>query len=91
VRHVAGAGAVISDLGASHGLRSIAARSGDRFMVFQVTPDGDAAVSGAITDLTPLQMQTIAAGNINNLGTQHGLDTLFVRSGGQFQVLLTNR
>ncbi len=87
VRHVAGAGAVISDLGASHGLRSIAARSGDRFMVFQVTPDGDAAVSGAITDLTPLQMQTIAAGNINNLGTQHGLDTLFVRSGGQFQVL----
>jgi thiol:disulfide interchange protein DsbG len=55
-------------------------------MVFQVTPDGDAAVSGAITDLTPLQMQTIAAGNITDLGTQHGLDTLFVRSGGQFQV-----
>ena len=86
VRHVAGAGAVISDLGTSHGLRSIAARSGDRFMVFQVTPDGDAAVSGAMTDLTPLQIRTIAAGNITDLGTQHGLNTLFVRSGGQFQV-----
>ncbi len=85
-RHIAGAGASVSDLGSAHGLRSMAARSGDRFMVFQVTQDGDAGVSGAMTDLTPSQLATFASGDTIDLGTEHGLDALFVRSGPQFQV-----
>ena len=55
VQHVAAAGAVVSDLGSSHGMHSIAARNGDQFMIFQITPDGQAAVSGALTELTSAQ------------------------------------
>ncbi len=86
VQHVASAGAVISDFGWSHGLRSIAARNGDQFMIFQITPDGQAAVSGALTDLTAAQLAAAANGNVTPLSTEHGLDGLFVRSGAQFQV-----
>jgi len=43
VQHVASAGAAVTDLGEAHGMRAIAARSGDQFMLFQVTPDGQAA------------------------------------------------
>ncbi len=85
-RHVAGAGAAITDLGLSHGMHSIVARSGDEFMVFQITPDGQAAVSGALTELTAAQLSTAAKGNVTPLVSQHGLDALFVRSGTQFQV-----
>ena len=86
VQHVAAAGAVVSDLGASHGMRAIAARSGDQFMLFQVTPDGQAAVSGATVELAPAQLESIASGNITDLGVRHGLQGFFVRSGAQFQV-----
>lgn len=86
VQHVTSAGAVISDFGSSHGLRSIAARNGDQFMIFQITPDGQAAVSGALTDLTAAQLTSAANGNVTKLGNQHGLDGVFVRSGAQFQV-----
>jgi thiol:disulfide interchange protein DsbG len=87
VQHVAAAGAVVSDLGSSHGMRSIAARNGDQFMIFQVTPDGQAAVSGALTELTAAQLTAAAAsGNVTPLAAQHGLDALFVRSGAQFQM-----
>ena len=86
VQHVASAGAVISDFGSSHGLRSIAARNGDQFMIFQITPDGQAAVSGALTDLTAAQLTAAANGNVTSLSPQHGLDGVFVRSGAQFQV-----
>ncbi len=86
VQHVASAGAVISDFGWSHGLRSIAARNGDQFMIFQITPDGEAAVSGALTDLTAAQLTAAANGNVTPLSPQHGLDGVFVRSGAQFQV-----
>ena len=86
VKHVAAAGAAVTDLGQSHEMRSIAARSGDQFMLFQVTADGQAAVSGAKVELTPAQLETIAAGNITDLGMQHGLQGFFVRSGPQFQV-----
>jgi thiol:disulfide interchange protein DsbG len=85
-RHVAGAGAVITDLGLSHGMRSIVARNGDEFMVFQITPDGQAAVSGALTELTIAQLTAAANGNVTPLASEHGLDALFVRSGAQFQV-----
>jgi hypothetical protein len=56
VQHVASAGAVVTDLGEAHGMRVIAARSGDQFMLFQVTSDGQAAVSGAPVELTPVQL-----------------------------------
>ena len=55
-------------------------------MLFQVTPDGQAAVSGATVELAPAQLELIASGNITDLGEQHGLQGFFVRSGGQFQV-----
>src|SRR5260370_25768146 len=67
-------------------MRAIAARSGDQFMLFQVTPDGQAAVSGATVELAPARLETIASGNITDLGAQHGLQGFFVRSGPQFQV-----
>jgi thiol:disulfide interchange protein DsbG len=67
-------------------MRAIAARSGDQFMLFQVSPDGQAAVSGATVELTTAQLETIASGNITDLGVQHGLQGFFVRSGPQFQV-----
>ena len=41
------------DLGASHGLRRVVARTGDQFMIFQVAPDGSAAVSGAPVEIAP--------------------------------------
>jgi thiol:disulfide interchange protein DsbG len=87
VQHVTGAGAVVSDLGSSHVMRSIAARNGDQFMIFQITPDSQAAVSGALTELTAAQLNAAAAsGNVTPLPSQHGLDAVFVRSGAQFQV-----
>src|SRR5580704_12105632 len=86
VQRVASAGAVVRDLGSSHGMHAIAARSGDQFMLFQVTPDGGAAVSGATVELEPAQLETIASGHITDLGVQHGLQGFFVRSGPQFQV-----
>jgi thiol:disulfide interchange protein DsbG len=85
-QHVASAGAVVTDLGEAHGMRAVAARSGDQFMLFEVTPDGQAAVSGAMVELTPTQLKTIANGNITDLSVEHGLPGLFVRSGPQFQV-----
>ena len=86
VKHVAAAGSTITDLGTSHALHAFAARNGDQFMLFEVAPDGQAAVSGAPIEITPAQIQTIAAGNVTDLGLQHGLQGYFVRSGAQFQV-----
>ena len=86
VEHVAAAGATVSDFGLSHGMHTISARNGDQFMIFQITPDGQAAVSGALTELTFAQLTTAAGGNVTPLASQHGMDTLFVRSGAQFQV-----
>ena len=86
VSRVALSGATLFDFGASHGLRTIAARHGDEFMIFQATPDGQAAVSGAMTELTPQQLATLSSGTVVELGTEHGLRGLYVRSGPQFQV-----
>jgi thiol:disulfide interchange protein DsbG len=86
VQHVASAGAVVTDLGEAHGMRAVAARSGDQFMLFEVTPDGRAAVSGAMVELTPTQLKTIANGNMTDLSVEHELAGFFVRSGAQFQV-----
>jgi thiol:disulfide interchange protein DsbG len=86
VKHISASGATILDLGTSHGLHSMVARSGDQFMLFQVTPDGGAAVSGALTELTASQLSMLAGGTMVELGTLHGLRGFYVRSGPQFQI-----
>jgi thiol:disulfide interchange protein DsbG len=86
VQHVASAGAAVTDLGQSHGMRAFAAHSGDQFMLFEVAPDGQAGISGVTVELTPAQLKTIAGNNITDLGVAHALSGLFVRSGPQFQV-----
>ncbi|MBW4025697.1 MAG: hypothetical protein HIU92_21735 [Proteobacteria bacterium] len=85
-QHVASAGARVQDLGSIHGLRTIAARSGSQFMLFELAPDGQAGVSGVPIDLSLAQLQSVAAGNITDVGEAHGLQGYFVRSGQQFQV-----
>lgn len=84
--HVASAGALVRDLGSIHGMRTIGARSGSQFMLFELAPDGRAGVSGVPIDLSLGQLQTVAAGNITDVGEAHGLQGYFVRSGQQFQV-----
>jgi hypothetical protein len=84
--HVASAGAQVSDLGAIHGLRMIAAHSGPQFMIFEIAKDGQAGVSGVPIDLTVAQLKTVAEGSITDVGEAHGFEAYFVRSGQQFQV-----
>lgn len=84
---MAAAGAVVTDLGITHQLHAFAARSGDQFVLFDLAPDGEAAVSGSPIELSLAQLRLVAAGNITDLGRLHGFDGYFVRSGGQFQVL----
>ncbi|GAB0119820.1 hypothetical protein [Acidisoma sp. 7E03] len=55
-------------------------------MLFEVSPDGEAGVSGLPIDLSLGQLQTVAADNITDVGQSHGLRGYFVRSGEQFQV-----
>ena len=76
-QHVASAGATLTDLGLSHGLHAIAARNGDQFVLFSITPDGWAAVSGAPIALSLAQLLSIAAGNITELGDVRGLRGYF--------------
>jgi len=86
VTHIANAGAAITDLGAADGMHQIAARSGNQFMLFDLAPDGNAAVSGVPIEMTLAQLKTVAAGNITDIGSIHGLEGYFVRSGSMFQV-----
>jgi thiol:disulfide interchange protein DsbG len=85
-QHIAAAGAQVSDLGTIHGLQAISARSGTQFMIFEISKDGQAGVSGVPIDLTVAQLQTVAAGNITDIAANHGFQGYFVRSGQQFQV-----
>ncbi|MCB8883025.1 hypothetical protein ACELLULO517_22445 [Acidisoma cellulosilytica] len=85
-QHIASAGAQVSDLGTIHGLQAISARSGSQFMIFELSKDGAAGVSGVPIDLTVAQLQTVASGNITDVGEAHGFQGYFVRSGPQFQV-----
>lgn len=83
---VAAAGAQLTDLGVSHGMRTVLARNRDELMVLEVAPDGQAAVAGLMADLSAAQLLAAAGGNATEIGTRHGLRTVFVRSGTQFQV-----
>ena len=67
-------------------MHGVFARVGDQFMIFQVTPDGEAAVAGAVTEISAAQLTALAGGNVQDLGVEHGLRTLFARSGPQFQL-----
>ncbi len=86
LRHIGDAGAILTELGASHGMRSVAARHNGEFMVFQVAPDGQVAVAGLMTDLTVDQRRAISGSALTELESQHGLRSFFLRSGGRFQV-----
>jgi thiol:disulfide interchange protein DsbG len=84
--HIAAAGATLSDLGLSHGLRAVAARHGAQVMVFEVSPDGQATVAGLMTDLSVDQLRAIGGKNLTELPPQHGMRALFLHNGAQFQV-----
>ena len=56
-------------------------------MIFQMAPDGSAAVSGAPVDIAPNELDQIAGpGNVTPLAVSYGFKGFFVRSGANFQV-----
>lgn len=87
LKHVSATGATLFDLGERHGLRSIAARVGDQFMILQVAPDGQAVVGGPVLELSKARLTAIAGEQITDMGETHGLRGLFLRNGAEFQVL----
>lgn len=86
LRHIGSAGASLTEISTTHGLRTIVARHGGEFMVFQVTSDGQVAVAGLMTDLTVDQLKAVAGGALTELDPQHGLRSFFLRNGARFQV-----
>jgi thiol:disulfide interchange protein DsbG len=86
LQHVEASGAKLVDLGESHGLHRVAAQTGDQFMIFEVLPDGSAAVSGPSVELSPAEIAKVAGSGVTDLGTSHGFKGYFVRSGAHFQV-----
>jgi thiol:disulfide interchange protein DsbG len=86
LQHIAAAGAALFDLGMSHGLRAVFARNGAQLMVFEVTPDGQAMVAGLITELSVNQLRKLGGADVTELQVRHGLRTLVLRTGTQFQV-----
>ena len=52
LKRIASHGAVLTELGTEHGLRTIFARNGDAFQVFYLAPDGEAVVGGVMWDAT---------------------------------------
>ncbi|WP_198290253.1 hypothetical protein [Methylosinus sp. LW4] len=89
LRHLAGSGAQLFDVGTAHGLRVVVARQREEFMILQVAPDGEAIVAGAQADLSATLLLVIAGrdeSRVTDLGTSHGMHGLFVRNGRQFQV-----
>ena len=86
LQHIAGSGAVITDMGDYHGLRRVVARTGDQFMLLSATPDGQAVVAGLMSDLSAADLSQIAGNGLTKLGMLHGLRGLLVKSGTQFQV-----
>jgi thiol:disulfide interchange protein DsbG len=84
--HVAGAGAHLSEIGFAHGMRTVVARNGDQFMIFEVTPDGESVVSGMVMDMTVDQLLAVGGKDATELASAHGLRTLYLRNGTHFQV-----
>jgi len=84
--HVVAAGAHVTDVGVSHGLRTVIARSDGQFVRLYVSADGQAVVAGLMADLSPADLLAMAPGLVTELGSLHGLRGMFVRNAGQFQV-----
>jgi len=84
--HVVAAGAYVTDAVASHGLRTVIARSEGQFVRLYVSTDGQVVVAGLMADLSPADLLTMAPGQVTELGSLHGLRGMFVRNAGQFQV-----
>ena len=55
-------------------------------MTFEVTPDGQGAISGLMADLTADQLKAMAGSAVRELPRRHGLHALFLHSGQRFQV-----
>jgi thiol:disulfide interchange protein DsbG len=87
LKHIASTGAQLLELGKSHGLRTVTARSGDQFMILQVAPDGQAVVGGPQLEIPVDKLMTLASGQVKELGETHGLRGLYLRNGQEFQVL----
>ena len=68
LKHIASTGAQLLELGQSHGLRSVSARSGDQFMILQIAPDGQAVVGGPQLDLPVDKLMTLASGQVKDFG-----------------------
>ena len=84
--HIAAAGATLSELGNMHGLQTVFAKNDGQFMIFEVTPDHQATVTGLATELSVAQLKSLAGEDITPLPPEHGLDGYFVRNGARFQV-----
>ncbi len=65
--HVVAAGAHVTDIGVSHGLRTVIARSDGQFVRLYVSADGQAAVAGLMADLSPADLLTMASGQVTEL------------------------
>ena len=86
IDHVAATGAQLTEAGISHGLRTVVARKDGQFMRLYVAPDGQALVTGLMSDLSVDDLVSMTQGRLTELGTVHGLRGIFVPNGGQFQV-----
>lgn len=84
--HVAEAGAQLTEVGTSRGLRTVIARSDGQFMRMYVAPDGQALVAGLMAELSVAELLAMAPDQATELGNMHGLRGIFIRNGGQFQV-----
>jgi len=84
--HIVAVGARLTEVGATHGLRTVIARNDGQFMRFYVSPDGQAVVAGLMAELSTAELLTMAPGQVTELGSLHGLRGIFVRNAGQFQV-----
>ncbi|WP_424138918.1 hypothetical protein [Roseomonas chloroacetimidivorans] len=86
LQRIVASGATLTDLGQYHGMHRVVARTGDELMVVSTTPDGQAIVAGLMSDLSAAELARLAGGNLTELGIQHGLRGMLVKSGTQFQV-----
>lgn len=86
LRRVAASGASLTSLGIRHGLQSVVAQAGGEFLMLWVSPSGAAAVAGFPVDLSVSLLEAVSGGAATDLGQQHGLRAILVRSGAQFQI-----
>lgn len=84
--HIRDAGSDLEALGSQHGMAIYAAHSADHFMVFNVTPDEQAILSGLEMQVSLAKLLSMSGSRIQEIGTAHGLRTFFLKSGEHFQV-----